>query len=279
MITIEVIGGLGNQLFQYATGLSVAKKLNTELIVDISRAIKYDVHPLRLIELQCSSIFNPNRSVYEKIIKHRKLSKVNPFVYREKSITFSDDVFNVLNGTKIYGYFQSEMYFSDIREQLLTEFIPNKTTLIKNSKLIESIRRENSVSVHIRRGDYISDQNASVTHGICSQEYYIKAIDYLKKNHIINKDTYFYVFSDDISWCKENISYGENTIYIDGNEPELDLYLMSKCKYNIIANSTFSWWGAWLNNNLDKVVISPEKWFQNNRLSSNNIIPDSWVKV
>ncbi len=181
MITIEVIGGLGNQLFQYATGLSIAKRLKTELVVDISRAIKYDVHPLRLTELQCSSIFKSNRSMCEKIIRHRKLSKVNPFVYREKSIAFSADIFNVLNGTKLYGYFQSEMYFSNIREQLLTEFVPNKSILIENAKLIESIQSDNSVSVHIRRGDYISDKSASVTHGICSKEYYKKAIEYLER--------------------------------------------------------------------------------------------------
>jgi len=138
---------------------------------------------------------------------------------------------------------------------------------------------KNSCSIHIRRGDYTSNVNSNI-HGTCSLEYYKKATEYMQNKY---KDIYYYIFSDDITWVKENLKL-ENAVYIESEEkriPHEDIYLMSLCSNNIIANSSFSWWGTWLNNNLNKTVIAPKRWFEDNKLhaQSQDIVCDSWIKI
>ncbi|PST85893.1 alpha-1,2-fucosyltransferase [Photobacterium sp. NCIMB 13483] len=281
MLKIEIIGGLGNQLFQYATALSIAKRNNTQLVVDVSVMDNYDVHPLRLNKLKCTSKFININHYIKNTIYNKKMAMINPLVYKERKLTFDSNIFSVNKYSYLYGYFQSEKYFIDIRDVLLDEFDLMDESKEKNKDLIDMITRKNSISLHIRRGDYLSNEAANKTHGICDQTYYEKAIKVLEKKGRVDDNTIFYVFSDDIDWCKENINFGLNTKYIEGSslEPEVDMYLMSLCENNIIANSTFSWWAAWLNRNKTKIVIAPEKWFVNENMDDSTLIPNSWIRL
>ena len=187
---------------------------------------------------------------------------------------------NIEDGCYLDGYFQCEKYFKDIREIILEQFsinqdISNYTKEIKNK--IQNF--QNSCSLHIRRGDFVNSKNINI-HGACDIEYYKKAMKYLEEK--VENINYF-IFSDDIEWVKENLAI-QNAIYIDSKEkriPHEDIYLMSLCKNNIIANSSFSWWGAWLNQNEKKMVIAPKRWFADDKLESQSkdIVCESWVRI
>ena len=144
---------------------------------------------------------------------------------------------------------------------------------------MKEIQKSKSVSLHIRRGDYISNKTYYANHGICNLSYYNKAVDYLRKK--LGNDIKIFAFSDDPNWVYENLKLPVEIIFINNNSSEKsyeDLRLMVNCDHNIIANSSFSWWGAWLNQNPDKIVISPQKWFGNNRMKNPDITPSTWLK-
>jgi len=284
---MNLTGGLGNQMFQYAATLALAKKLQTELVVNTYVFENYDVHPLRLTELNCSAQFSNECPEHESIIKHKLAKKIlsafsfmNRY-YFESALTFEPAFLKQKNNSIITGFFQSEKYFKNIRKQLLQEFnIEHKLDTAALANLAK-IKQNNSVSIHIRRGDYISNPNANKTHGLCDHSYYKSALQHLKKVNAINSETTLFIFSDDIDWCRNNLNFDYPCEYVTGSGeyPEFDIYLMSQCHHNIIANSTFSWWGAWLNDNNDKIVIAPTVWFQSNKLDASDIIPDSWIRV
>lgn len=174
----------------------------------------------------------------------------------------------------MYGYYQSEKYFKEITNIIRKDFTFPKPVDIINQKLINQIDNTESVSIHIRRGDYLNIPN---TQNICSISYYKKAINLILKN-ISNPQ--FYIFSNDINWCKQHLQI-DKAIFISNNTGKnsfIDMQLMSCCKHNIIANSTFSWWGAWLNNNPNKIIISPNKWM-NDTNGTGDIIPNDWIKI
>lgn len=284
---MNLTGGLGNQMFQYASSLALAKKLQTELVVNTYVFENYDVHPLRLTELNCTAQFSNQCPDHENIIKHKltkKLLSTFSFMnryYFESTLTFEPAFLTQKDNSIITGFFQSEKYFTNIRKQLLKEFnIENKldSTALSN---LATIKKSNSVSMHIRRGDYILNPNANKTHGLCDNTYYKNALQRLKEIDAIDRNTTLFIFSDDIDWCRENLNFDYPCEYVTGaNEyPEFDMYLMSQCNHNIVANSTFSWWGAWLNDHNDKVVIAPTVWFQSSKLDASDIIPDSWIRV
>lgn len=172
------------------------------------------------------------------------------------------------------GYWQSEKYFASCVNQVRQAF--KFPSLDKGNQLIaQQIEQVNSVSVHVRRGDYVNNP----LHGdICTLDYYKRAIGIINSK-IANPQ--FYVFSDDVAWCKDNLSL-PNAVYVDGNQGKnsyKDMQLISLCKCNIIANSSFSWWGAWLNINSNKVVIAPRKWFNDTRFNVSDLLPNEWIKI
>ncbi|HQS38500.1 MAG TPA: alpha-1,2-fucosyltransferase, partial [Methylotenera sp.] len=162
-------------------------------------------------------------------------------------------------------------------EQIRKDFTFKLALSVKNSAIIEQISQVNAVSLHVRRGDYVTNaKNAFI--GVCSLEYYRKAVEYVKNQ--VDKPVFF-VFSDDIEWVKSNLPIDFPCFYIDHNhgiESFNDMRLMSHCKHHIIANSSFSWWGAWLNANSEKIVIAPQQWFANNT-NVNDLLPESWIKL
>ena len=283
MIGIRLIGGLGNQMFQYAAAKSLAKKLNTDVIID-TRAFKvYKLHKYLLNNLQISSR-EATESEYKKHRLYMRLpSKIlqkiglNFIWYNEKSYSFDKNLRKLRGNYFLSGYFQSEKYFRDIADILEKEFNPRQKINEKNLIYLQKVQSQNSVMLHIRRGDYVKNNANLSFHGLCSIKYYKKAISKIKKTI---KNPKFFVFSDDLNWAKLNFGDNKSFIYVEGNKnsPEMDLMIMKNCKNHIIANSSFSWWGAWLGNNKNKIVISPSPWFEINK-NCKDLIPYKWKKL
>jgi hypothetical protein len=293
MIIVKLSGGLGNQMFQYAAGLSVAKNNNTKLFLDVDFFKKNTAHN----GFELSKIFSEkfhistvkdvrhilgfrSYSILFKIllrVKNNLLRGQN--LYIEPHFSYDRNFKKICDNNFLVGYFQSEKYFIDIENLIRKIFTFNKNLNTKNKEFLKLIKNSNSVSIHIRRGDYLSNQKAFDVHGICSDIYYDKAISYIRKK-ISNPK--FYIFSDDKEWVKHKFNYQKNFIVVDSNSASqsyFDMFLMSKCKHNIIANSSFSWWAAWLNNNPSKNVIAPKMWFKSKSLSTKDLIPKNWILI
>ncbi len=255
MIVSKLQGGLGNQLFQWAYGKSLSVKYNVPLYLDVSfyqnqygvtkRIFSLDKFP----NLEYS-IFQGNWNNLIKLIDD----------FRFKEIKYGG------GGIYLDGYWQSERYFMEISNTI-------RDSLRMSGSKKELFSKNNfsgSVSMHIRRTDYVTSNGY---HPVQSIEYYENALD------IIGKYENLYVFSDDINWCKSNLRFKDMT-FVQNSEDIDDLWMMSLCDHNIIANSSFSWWGAWLNKNTNKKVISPKRWFgEQTNLNSDDIIPVSWIKI
>ncbi|OMQ09869.1 alpha-1,2-fucosyltransferase [[Flexibacter] sp. ATCC 35103] len=273
MIVVQLIGGLGNQLFQYAAAKAFALETEQKLYIDVSQFESYKLHNYAL------NHFNIISNVYNK--PNRYFKKIKSFYqkntsYKEVDFGYNQDLFN-LKGDTIFldGYFQSEKYFKKYEKEIREDF-EIRTPLKKiTTDTIAKIETVNSVSIHIRRGDYLNNP----LHNTSKEEYYKKALEIIEEK-ITNP--VFFVFSDDINWVKSNFSTNHETVFIDFNDASTnfeDLKLMASCKHNVIANSSFSWWGAWLNKNQNKIVIAPKLWFNDNSININDIIPTSWLKI
>ncbi|MDY0365404.1 MAG: alpha-1,2-fucosyltransferase [Arcobacteraceae bacterium] len=286
MLIVNITGGLGNQMFLYAYAKALEQKgYKTKL--DISGFETYKLHGGYMLDKYNISLSVANKNEISRYYKRdllskllRKLGKKNKKVLIDDSFVFDKKWLEIEDDRYIIGYFQSEKYIKEIRDTLLQEF-SIKEGISSFTKEIEKeiLSIQNSCSLHIRRGDYLLQQNINI-HGFTGLEYYKKAIEMITQNH---KDMQFFIFSDDIEWSKENLNI-ENVTYIDSKEkriPHEDIYLMSLCRHNIIANSSFSWWGAWLNQNKDKIVIAPKRWFADEKLEkqSIDIVCDGWIKL
>ena len=294
MIIVKLSGGLGNQLFQYSFGRYLSLKHNTELKLDIQLNINASDFTPRLLGLSKYNIdlnFATNNEIESyKFFKtgslsriERKLNQRFPFINKRYVVEKPFAILNndlLLDDCYYEGYWQSEYYFKSIKNILINDLQFNFDLNESNKLLVEDISNSMSVSLHIRRSDYLSVSSNAKIFSICTLKYYQDAISYF--NLKFGKPI-FYIFSDDISWAKENF-VGENFVIVDVNQddPHSDMYLMSQCKHNIIANSTFSWWGAWLNSTEDKVVISPKEWYRNKEINTNailSLIPKEWAVI
>lgn len=293
MIVIKLQGGLGNQMFQYAAAKRLALFNNTTLKLDTSflldRTPKEDF-TFRKFELDTFYLKPRIASQYE-IDKYlirpnstKRIDKIfnyiNPhFNYIEKEFSFNPNVLELSKNTYLSGYFQSEKYFLEIEEQVREDFSFKENSDKSNKRLIDSILSSNSIGIHIRRGDFIENNKTNQFHGICSMDYYSKSIELMESQ--VNNPRFF-VFSDDITWAKHNISLSSPTHFVDSNDSETgykDLQLLSSCRHHIIANSSFSWWGAWLAKWEGQIVISPKKWFASELIDAKDIIPNQWIKI
>jgi hypothetical protein len=266
MIAVNLKGGLGNMLFQIAAGISFSKKINSD--VTFPNLMNH------LFYLNCDNCHNPKLDHSYEYLNLNLIKKLKTSPFHSKNIYhypfhFIEQI--PLDNSVIDGFFQSEKYFLDCRELILDLF--HSDFEIKNyiiSKYGQIF--EDSTSIHVRRGDYL---NYPDIHTVKSQEYFQQAISILK-----NKCSKFIIQSDDIPWCK-SVFIGDEFIFIENEKDYIELHMMSMCKNNIISNSSFSWWGAWINNNTNKIVIAPKKWFgdQNNQYLEKDIIPDEWIKL
>lgn len=281
---IEILGGLGNQMFQYSLYLKF-KKLGYNAKIDLSNLRNYKLH--NGYELEKIFKIKPEIATYDEVRKYSRykkytilnkilnkisLSKKTEFI--EKSFfTFDKEIFD--NNMKIYykGYWQNERYFSDIKSEIFNCFKFDQPINELNISVLNKIINSNSVSIHIRRGDYLNDNKRNK---ICDVNYYKDAVKLINSN-ISNPN--FYIFSDDIDWCMKSFQLS-NVEYIYWNKDDtsyIDMQLMSKCKHNIIANSSFSWWAAWLNINPEKIVVTPKYWISS--VQTSTFSPKEWINI
>jgi len=260
MITAYLQGGLGNQMFQMAAAYNLSIKMGVET------GFCSELHNL---PLQGKPIDRYKDNVFSRIkFIEKQTFYSNKNLYKEKKFSYDEIV--APNNTILLGYFQSHKYFKENEEKVKELF--SETDEIKKhlDQKYKHIRFEEATSLHVRRGDYLNLQHV---HPVCTKQYYDNALKTLGKE-IEN----ILIFSDDIEWCKQNLKY-DNCEFIS-DEDYNELYLMSRCKNNIIANSSFSWWGAWLNNDVNKKVICPMKWFgPKGHKDTQDIYPKKWKKV
>lgn len=266
MIIVRLSGGLGNQMFQYALGRALALQHKTDFKLDLST---YDTsRKERKYMLDAFDIKTGTASSWERLFKHK---------VKESNFTFSPEVMNIPSGLFL-GNWQSEKYFAEFADQIRQDFKLKKPTgnLFADGTV--------PVSIHIRRGDYATDARTKSKHGVLPISYYEQAMKMLTdKVEGGGKKPHFYVFSDDIGWAKENLKPSSPTTpitYVSGNglSEAAELIRMSMCDHHIIANSSYSWWGAWLNPKKDKVVIAPKEWFQT-IADTKDLLPEGWLRI
>jgi len=200
-------------------------------------------------------------------------------VVRERSFGFDADALDIEGNLLLEGYWQSEKYFADISDLIREEFTLHRPLDPKNAALAELIGSVNSVSIHVRRGDYVTNPHTHQVHGVCPLDYYERAIRVVAERA---PHPHLFVFSDDPEWTKGHLRFPFPTVYVEGNEGEKqceDLRLMNLCRHNIIANSSFSWWGAWLNRNPGKTVVAPAKWFKSGGMDTRDLLPETWLTL
>ena len=291
MIITNIIGGLGNQMFQYAAARHLSLKLASDLKVDISDFSGYKLHQGfeldRLFNIDAKPALDEDVSkiigvqkynLMRRILRKRQLKYLRHKNYIvEPHFNYWDGVNYLNDNSYLDGYWQSERYFDDNADKIRAEFTFKIPFSKINSEIAAHILQVNAISLHVRRGDYVTNpKNAYI--GFCSLDYYKAAI-----NQMISKikDPIFFIFSDDIAWVKNNLLFANQAVFVDHNkntESYNDMRLMSLCKHHIIANSSFSWWGAWLNTNPDKLVIAPKNWFRNG-INDKDLIPVEWMRL
>jgi hypothetical protein len=295
MIIVNLKGGLGNQMFQLAAGIALAERTHAELKLDLSflensrgsaeftqRKLELDIFDssYKTASKEEIAAFKGN----EQKLWYRVMRKFSPGLIRKK--IFRHDALNYDSrfeqlGKEAYldGYFQSEKYFVNAPDLARKSFRFKNSPSGKNKDAADKISSVNSVSLHVRRGDYLSEVNKKIFGNICTPEYYSKAIRYIKA-HV--NDPQFFVFSDDPVWVKDNLKIDAPVNYIDfntGDNSYEDMRLMSLCRHQVIANSSFSWWGAWLNNHPGKIVLAPDKWINDPGCVVGDVIPENWIRI
>lgn len=292
MIITKLIGGLGNQMFQYAAGRRLAHALGVELKLDISWFAAQDLRTYSLgafniqenlaILEEITALTVPKRGIIERALNrilHRPPKPAPTYIREKKKFHFDPDILNLPDGVYLHGSWQNEKYFADISGIIRREFIVKIPQAGKDKELAELMASCESVSLHIRRGDYVSNAHTNQIHGICDLDYYLRSVEHLTQ--ILN-NPHFFIFSDEPERARENLKLPYPITLVDHNDADKnyeDLRLMSQCKHNIIANSTFSWWGAWLNHNSEKTVLAPKGWLKGDDYNPRDLIPDKWIKI
>ncbi len=297
MLIIKFMGGLGNQMFQYAFGVALSHATGEDVFFDLSwfEEIKTHKGPVakRVYELghfnidpKFASGEEVEKCINEKRVRKsylpgflRNIFKIQKYKIISNKIIERENSYNpkLLKSKKdryYEGYYQDEEYFINHRNEILKAFTLKTPLDSANAQMLEKIKNTNSISLHVRRGDYL---NLEKIFGLCNLEYYKNAIEYIASR---TQNPHFFLFSDDIAWVKENLEINYPYTVVDINNLQtgfFDLELMKNCKHNIIANSSFSWWGAWLNENPEKIVIAPKKWFLEGDRTT--IVSKNWVKL
>lgn len=291
MIKVYLSGGLGNQIFQYASGRSLAIINSTKLVLDLSQLNyapaggtkrKYELGNFKIdAEVEQTACWHIFKVLKKFPFLNRLLNKRG--VYIESDQGFDSKMLLQPDNTCLLGYWQSPRYFNLIHKQLINELQPIYPLSNKSLEILRGIESSNSVGVHIRRGDYITSKRAENFHGVLPLSYYTAAINIIDNKFDAIR---YFIFSDDYDWCEKNINIRNIDItYLNKDierEDWEDLILMSKCKHQVIANSTFSWWAAWIADNYNEdpnhLVIAPKNWFKKpQEIHPADRFPPHWV--
>jgi len=283
MKIVKFLGGLGNQMFQYAFYINLQQHFKT-VKADLKDFETYSLHngfeleDIFPVKLEMATSFHLNLyQPYSRKWIWRKLKRLNGSknAYLEETPFFSyqPNLFKENKKRYFWGYWQHIDYIKSVEDQLRKDFRFPPIIENNNIQLVENIKNQITVSIHIRRGDYLNEPSFL---GICDLVYYQKAIKFMQENL---QDPLFVFFSNDIEWCRVNFS-GLNTKFVDwntGKDSFRDMQLMSLCHHNIIANSSFSWWASWLNENPNKIIVCPEKWINDTDLKTEGLILPTFV--
>ncbi len=291
MITVRLMGGLGNQMFQYAVGRTIAHRRHTQLALDV-RA--FPDHKLRQYSLGIFRIAekfgdSPHLGRARALGQRLRLPgfawglgrlRIPGFTYvlRETTFAFDPTALDAPRNLYLDGYWQSEKYFREIDDIVRREFSFKTEPDQQNREMAARIKGVNAVAVHVRRGDNVSDPASIQHHGTCPPEYYRQTAQLIAAQV---SNPHFFVFSDEPGWGPSNLELGGPATFVAQNGPEKDyedLRLMALCRHHIIANSSFSWWGAWLSNSKG-IIVAPKKWFNKAELDTRDLIPDGWVRL
>ena len=293
MVIVRLLGGLGNQMFQYAAARRLALAHNVPLKLDVSwfshapdRA--YALHALNIQEAFASAeeveeIRGPSTRAIPRVlfqlrrrfrigydwiwIHERTLSPVDPRVLQARARTYLD------------GYWQSEKYFLDVPDTIRREFTIDFPPDARTREIVDQMATTQSVSVHIRRGDYVSDPRTSPARSVCTPEYYQRCVSHVGERLA---DPHLFLFSDDPDWVARNLRFDHPWTLVSGRAARTDhedLRLMSACRHHIIANSSFSWWAAWLDPHSDKLVLAPRRWMNDPRVDDRDVVPSGWTRL
>lgn len=283
MIIVQLGGGLGNQLCQYACGRALATKNNDTLKIDSTGYVAggyrlYGLGHFNIVEnIAAPEEIRKIKLPYGFVSRCTRAFKTR--ILRQHHIGFEPEILELTGNIYLAGFWKSELYFKSIREILQKEITLRKPLSPDSQTIKESILNESCpISLHVRRGDYVSNHGAARHHGVCSPEYYREALVYLSTCVAISR---LFIFSDDIEWVKNNMTFDHPVTFVSQiSIPDYEeLMLMTYCKHNIIANSTFSWWGAWLNQHQDKIVVAPKRWLAKTGDDHYGEIPNDWVKL
>ncbi|GAB4027551.1 MAG: alpha-1,2-fucosyltransferase [Candidatus Microgenomates bacterium] len=281
MITVHISGGLGNQFFQYSAGRALAEKIDTELKLDLrvySNKRYLREYSLDNFEIKAKTSISPKIDYVQYMFNRWLPIRYKTRIYGERQFSYDSNFDKLNDSTYLLGHWQSEKYFKRISNQIRRELQYKQRLNDDYIKYKRMIYASNSVSLHIRRGDYVSNSNTNSVHGTCTLDYYYHALDIvsskLSKPHV-------FVFSDDINWARKNCKFKTKTTFVTTEKPDAnqEIEIMKHCKHSIIANSSYSWWGAWLNEYKGKIVIAPDKWFNDQSLDTTDLIPQRWLRV
>jgi hypothetical protein len=284
-IIAQIYGGLGNQMFQYACGRALAIRSGGELMLDWR---DFRSGPGQAPGLEHLSIVTrpampselpPDKS---RPIRHGlwRMLKRSPRFVRQRGLGFNPEVLTLSGRICLRGYWQSEHYFADAADQVRRELQVRTEPDGQNADLLREIAERPAVSLHLRRGDYVSNPKTRAVHNVCTLDYYRRAADLMALH--MREDPVFYVFSDEPGWARDNLQLPFEIRVVDHNDSRRsyeDLRLMAACIHHIIANSSFSWWGAWLNPSADKIVVAPSRWFADPGTCNPDILPADWIAL
>lgn len=294
MIIVDLSGGLGNQMFQYACARSLSIELNLPLKVVYgslaSQTIHngYELNRVFGLELEFATEndikknlgFFLSKPILRKIFSKKPLNNLNfQSFLPENSFNYDPSIFSNIKGSVfLQGYWQTEKYFLNHKSQILKDFRFIDLNDEINILVANDIKSHSSISVHVRRGDYLTNLKAKNIHGHCSLEYYLNAIKFLQDQE---GESRLFIFSDDPDWVNKNIATRFSDVSViqhnRGVNSFNDMRLMSMCDHHIIANSSFSWWAAWLNPSKSKKIIAPKNWFITDKMNTIDLIPSSWI--
>jgi len=290
MIVVRLMGGLGNQMFQYAAGRNLATLRGTELAIDLGwfdeagpRAPASRTYELDAFDLQVRLLRLSQRRVdalegfASRLLTPLRWIPPRLTVVREKSSSFEPSVFAAPESSLLIGYWQSERYFDAVAEAVRAQYSFGRLRDAVDPKLLREIENSPSLGIHVRRGDYVTSASTNLVHGTLEPAYYNKAASYVTAHRDVER---IFVFSDDPGWAEAHLAFQLPTTYMrTGSRAVLDLHLMQLCNHQVIANSSFSWWAAWLNENPKKVVVAPKQWFREPRTDPSDLVPPAWHRI
>jgi len=295
MIIVKLQGGLGNQMFQYAAARRLAAATGSAIKLDLSWFEKipeettprgYELHVFDTVQdvasrTEIKRIRGIDTGRWPKVSKWllRKAGLLQSRSWiKERSYSFDPQILRLGGDCYLDGFWQSPKYFDDVADLIRKEFTVTVEPDPQNREIADLISRSVSVSVHLRRGDYVSNATAAAYHGVTPVVYYQKAMAQIASRV---ERTHFFIFSDDPEWARQNLTGPEPMTFVNHNGPGKgyeDLRLMKLCRHHVLANSSFSWWGAWLATDPEKIVVAPKKWF-GQEIDTSDLIPQSWLRL